>query len=157
MISDYKLVESFTMPHEAHLARAKLASEGIPSQILDEYTFTMDWFYANAVGGIKLVVPQNYYEKAIEALADDYTDEMNNINDTYYAPLIWWDDQDEEENPSESITADVICPFCDSSDVEITKSVKKRSWLSFFTLGFVPPPTQNSYLCHICLNEWQET
>jgi hypothetical protein len=38
--------------------------------------------------------------------------------------------------------------------MSMKKNVKKKSLLSFFTFGFVPPPEQNSYLSDICLNEW---
>jgi len=119
----------------------------------------MDWFYANAVGGIKLIIPQTYYDQALAILADDHSDEMNHLTDTAISVNEWeWSDPDEATDDfTEPTEIDVACPFCTSHDVEVTAKIKKKSWISFFTLGFVPPPTQNSYLCHICLNKWNET
>ncbi len=144
------------LAHEAHLVRTKLESEGIPCQLLNEYTVTMDWFYANAVGGIKLIVPQAHYEKAINVLADDYTDEMSNMSEQYYMPIYQQEEPDDAFDDEPDITP-FECPFCHSKDIELTQSFKKKSWISFFTRGLIPPPAQNSYLCHICLNEWTET
>ena len=45
----------FTLP-EALLAQSILDSAGIQSYLVDENTIRMDWFYSNALGGIKLQV-----------------------------------------------------------------------------------------------------
>ena len=143
------------LAHEAHLVRIKLESEGIPCQLLNEYTVTMDWFYANAVGGIKLIVPQSKYEEAMMVLSDDHSDEMADFHEQDIIPFSWYDERDDATDKDDVIG--VHCPFCHSKETELIQSYKKRSWISFFTLGFVPRPAQNSYLCHICLNEWTDT
>lgn len=52
-------VAAFWKPDEAHIARLRLESEGIPVLMLDENLIATDWLYANAAGGIKLQVPQS--------------------------------------------------------------------------------------------------
>lgn len=49
-------VISFIYPHEAHLAKGKLQSEGIEVFIKDEMTAHVNNFYSNAIGGVKLQV-----------------------------------------------------------------------------------------------------
>lgn len=67
-------VASFSFPHEAHIARAKLESEGIPVALADEHTVSMQWFYSNAIGGVKVQVPPSCAQRAIEILAQDDSD-----------------------------------------------------------------------------------
>tara|TARA_R100001143_G_scaffold755_1_gene2242 strand:- start:4968 stop:5165 length:198 start_codon:yes stop_codon:yes gene_type:complete len=50
-----KTVATFSFPHEAHIARAKLESEGIPALVADEHTINMQWLYSNALGGVSSV------------------------------------------------------------------------------------------------------
>lgn len=73
---------SFTYPHEAHLAKAKLESEGIEVQIADELTAQVNNFYSNAIGGVKLNVRVDDAEKAMKMLVEAgyITDSQNEMN-----------------------------------------------------------------------------
>jgi len=44
---------------EAHLARIRLADEGIESHLVDDQTVAMDWGLANAIHGVSVVVKQS--------------------------------------------------------------------------------------------------
>ncbi len=59
---------TFTYPHEAHLAKGKLESEGIQVQIVDEMTVQVHNFYSQAIGGVKLSVPIDEAEEARKIL-----------------------------------------------------------------------------------------
>ncbi len=59
---------SFDLSQEAYLLRSYLESNGIPSYIFDEHTVGMNLFYAQAIGGIRVMVNQNDLEKAKELL-----------------------------------------------------------------------------------------
>ncbi len=67
-------VASFSFPHEAHIAKAKLCSENIPATLADEYTIGMQWLYSDALGGVKVQVPAPFAQRAIEILAEDNSD-----------------------------------------------------------------------------------
>lgn len=67
-------IASFSFPHEAHIARAKLESEAIPATLADEYTISMQWLYSNALGGVKVQVPAPFAQRAIEILTQDNSD-----------------------------------------------------------------------------------
>lgn len=66
--NDWVIVKSFSFPHEAQLARSALEAAGIEADIRDENVVRMDWFYSNAVGGVKVLVPPANLEHALEIL-----------------------------------------------------------------------------------------
>ncbi|NLZ94885.1 MAG: DUF2007 domain-containing protein [Bacteroidales bacterium] len=49
-------VISFTLPHDAHFAKAKLQSEGVEVFMKDEMTAHVNHLYSGAIGGVKLQV-----------------------------------------------------------------------------------------------------
>ncbi|MBS0664549.1 MAG: DUF2007 domain-containing protein [Verrucomicrobia bacterium] len=63
-------IASFSQPVEAHLLRTRLEAEGIPAYIRDENLVTLDWLYSNAVGGVKVDVADEDYERAVAILAE---------------------------------------------------------------------------------------
>jgi hypothetical protein len=66
--SRWLTVATFWEPTEAHIARLKLESEEIDCMILDENLVATYWFWANAVGGIKLQVREADFSSACRAL-----------------------------------------------------------------------------------------
>ncbi|MFW5886164.1 MAG: putative signal transducing protein [Bacteroidota bacterium] len=69
-MNDWIIITTFTYPHEAHLAKAKLESEGINVQLRDEMTTQVHNFYSNAIGGVKFLVQENDYTNAYKLLID---------------------------------------------------------------------------------------
>ncbi len=76
-------IVSFTYPHDAHIAKGHLESEGFLVKMTDELTAQVNPFYSNAIGGVKLHVQESDFEKARKILiesgqiienADDSTD-----------------------------------------------------------------------------------
>jgi hypothetical protein len=66
-----KTLASFNQPMDAYLLRARLEGSGIAAYIRDENLITLDWLYSNAVGGVKVDVMDEDYEKALEILDAD--------------------------------------------------------------------------------------
>ncbi len=64
-----KTIATFNLPVEAHLARSRLESAGIAVEIRDENFVTFYWLAANAIGGIRLDVPDEDAAAAREILA----------------------------------------------------------------------------------------
>jgi hypothetical protein len=54
---------------EAHALRIKLQENDIRVFLADEFTVTMDWLLANAIGGIKVQVAESDWTRACEILA----------------------------------------------------------------------------------------
>jgi hypothetical protein len=61
---DLQVVRSFWNLAEAELAKGLLASEGIEAFLFDDNMVRMDWFNANALGGVKLRVDAANLEEA---------------------------------------------------------------------------------------------
>jgi hypothetical protein len=55
---------------EAFLLRSMLESSDIPAFIPDENTVQADWALTNAIGGIRVQVPESFREEAEKVLAD---------------------------------------------------------------------------------------
>lgn len=53
-------IAAFREPAPARIARGFLDSAGIPAEVADEYLVGIHWLYSNAVGGVKLNVPEEY-------------------------------------------------------------------------------------------------
>ncbi len=54
-----KVVATFSTPTEAHVVLSRLESSGIDAAIRDEFTVIFDWFYSNAIGGVKIEVVED--------------------------------------------------------------------------------------------------
>ncbi len=63
------VVGTYTSVHEAHMARSVLAAAGMDAHIADEHLVSMDWTYSNAIGGVKVLVPEDRSDEARELLA----------------------------------------------------------------------------------------
>ncbi len=61
-------IRTFTVPTQAMVACTVLQNEGIDHVLQDELTVQVDPFYSNAIGGVKLQVPEHQAQKALEVL-----------------------------------------------------------------------------------------
>jgi hypothetical protein len=61
-------IARFASVPEAHLAKNRLAEEGIPAFLADELTINVAWQLSNALGGVKLQVRPEDKELALEIL-----------------------------------------------------------------------------------------
>ncbi len=96
------VVKTFLFPYEAQIAKTQLEAFGIPVYIENEHTINMDWLYSNALGGVRLLVPENYVEEANSFLEKDFSDEL-------------------EQKFGESKEC---CPECGSLDIEVNTEGK---------------------------------
>lgn len=61
-------VATFNMPYQAHLAKSRLEAAGIPAFIRDEHLVRMLPFLSQALGEVKLQVPDVHLKEAREIL-----------------------------------------------------------------------------------------
>jgi hypothetical protein len=54
----------YSTPYEANMVMSQLESAGLPAFIADEYTIGMNWLYSNALGGVKVQVPESLASEA---------------------------------------------------------------------------------------------
>lgn len=126
--SGFEIVLVTWFAHEAHLAKALLASEGIDSWVLDAGQVGVQWHLAGALGGIKLGVRAEDADAARELLARDHSAALASIEETALPAA------DDER-----------CPRCHSSATRSSRTPERptlTSWLSmgaFFLVGVLVP------------------
>ena len=67
-IMQYRELCSFDNYISAHIVLGMLQEEGISCHLKDEYTITIDPLLSPAIGGMKLMVHENQYNRAIELM-----------------------------------------------------------------------------------------
>lgn len=130
-----RTVARFTDAIAAHIAKGRLESEGIRVFIANEQHVWLNWLYSNALGGVEVQVMEEDEQKAREVLQQ--------VREGFFAEL-------------ESGDGDLVCPKCDSGDIEERKTSRKAAFLSLFFLQFPLPFSRNNHLCRKCGNKWQE-
>ena len=110
-----KTVATFREAYLAYLAKGRLATEGISAIVMDEYIVGINWLYSQAVGGVKLRVPEADYERACRILQEDHAGDLETIN---------------REGSGD------ICPQCGSAAISVRPY--SRWWLIPSLLFMVP-------------------
>jgi hypothetical protein len=132
-----KIVKTYLYSYQAQLDLAKLLNEGIEAEVRDENIVSINPVYAQAVGGIKLLVSDKDYKTAVDVL---------NTNDYQYL---------KNEFSGEEIEEQRKCRRCGSTNI-----LQKGSWLIgilFFILSFIPVAAKkSSSICLDCSFRWKE-
>lgn len=121
-------ISRYSMSYEAHIAKSRLDSEGIPAFIADEHTINMQWLYSNALGGVRLQVPEAYVEIARQVLEEDREQDLV-----------------EEQGVDQE-----ICPFCGSEDTEFHQIGRRWAFLVFLGISFPLFPVHDGIKCRMC-------
>lgn len=141
---------SFTHPHEAHLVKGYLASNGIETIIQDELTAQVANYYSAAIGGVKLLVRDTDYDNGISLLKKGgylSDEDTRSLRETEVVIL-------------DKTTNQEICPFCHSDNILVhSKPVGFAAILMviinlIFLLGSAVPRSTASYQCYDCNREW---
>lgn len=129
---NFVVAQVFTNYVDANIIMGRLETEGINCWLRDENTVTIDPILTNAVGGIKLMVPEPQAGRAFELLK-------------------------QFRNEKESI---LKCPRCGSSDVEFVTTPRKASNWFGVIVGFLftnyALPGDKTYHCFHCGLEFPE-
>ena len=64
MNDNYKILAVFKFSTEAHVTKSRLDSDGFKTMLMDEKTIDTDPLVSNAIGGVKLLVHKNDFDKA---------------------------------------------------------------------------------------------
>lgn len=67
---NFKLVATFTYPHEYLVLKFLLEKENVPFVFENETMIGISPFYSNALGGIRLLVPEAYVDYVTELIND---------------------------------------------------------------------------------------
>ena len=107
---DFVILQSFNNYIDAHLLMGRLESEEIECWLQDENTVTINPVWTNAVGGIKLLVKKEDFERAVEI----FKETENNRKQT------------------------VECPNCKGHNTDLVSTPRKAAnWLSAIATFFL--------------------
>lgn len=155
---------------QAQIARINLEQAGIPVFVADGNIVQMEWYYSNAVGGVKVQVPESCVEEASailaqpmskpdahdleqQALASAPESPEFSATQTLAEPGIA--QAVEYETPAASTTEQpVVCPACGSTDVYRTTAGSKIFFLSLL-VGLILPVAWRRYECSRCHTTWR--
>ncbi len=142
-MTNWKIIMTFTYPHEAHLVQGYLESEGITTMIKDELTAQVNNFYSNAIGGVKILVRETDYNSGLDLLQKggfiNYNPSKAEINFI------------EVDNSTNLNT----CPYCKSDNIGEKKEPNILVIIGYFLLGAFFPIFKKSYTCFDCHKEWK--
>jgi len=119
----------YSTPYEANMVKSQLESAGIPVFIADEFTIGMNWLYSNALGGVKVQVPESLALEAQELLATEF------------------------ETPHTRDLTTSTCPQCGSKNTEDFLD-KRSSFLTWVLLGLPLLLPLNKKKCRDCDHCW---
>lgn len=134
------LLRSFLNPNDAHFAKSILEDANIPCFIHDENTSIMAYGYSNALGGVKLMIPEEFAVESVQLLDSEFEllkeGEANLLND-------------EPEN--------LTCPACGSERVYSSKSISLlQILLAFFVaIQLLHPIKPQNHTCRVCRKKWR--
>ena len=144
LLPDLVLIRTTMHTTEADLIKARLEAAGIPVFLKNYETINANWFYANALGWVQVMVREQDAARARQIL-DEAAEE------------IVIDDLPEEEGV-EFIEEDVVvCPQCGSTNVHYEKYNYRLSFLSMMLLSMPIPFKKGEWVCDDCGYRWKES
>ena len=134
----YVTIATYIGAWEAHLARAKLESEGICALVLDDQTASINWIYSSALGGVRLQVREEDSERALRLLEATAEEE----------PAI------QRECSALDMTSH-LCPACGSSNISRARVSWPVKALSFLLYGLPFLFNRKLVVCMNCGRKWK--
>lgn len=127
------ILGAYTMPYEADIVKGLLAAKEIPSRLMDYHTIYINWLYSNALGGVKVQVPQSHIEQALSLLVD-----------ACY----------QHDHPSEFYN-EGLCPHCGHTEAQYVLRGKKWAFLTWLVVGYPLVWPWARYRCFNCGHYWR--
>jgi len=150
-MGNWPILMTFTYPHEAHLVKGYLESNGIEAIINDELTAQVANFYSNAIGGVKLRVSESDYNQGIQLLKDGGYITREDCKGGSKVEIVLLD----------KATNKKICPFCGSDNIAINNkpgvitAVVMAIINLIVIIGAIFPRFNSSFKCFDCSKEWK--
>lgn len=130
MTENLAIIGRYSTPYEANMVKSKLESAGIPAFVADEYMVGMNWLYSNALGGVKVLIPESLATEALHFLGL------------------------ETDAPATSEANSGTCPKCESKNTDDFLD-KRRSFLTWVLLGLPLLLPAKMKKCNDCGYRWR--
>lgn len=127
---------------EANVAKSALEVDEIPAYLADQHVIGINWLFARAIGGIRLIVPDEHLSRASEILEGDDSNILAGIPE-YSLPPSQYE----------------YCSSCRSTAVVSPRwgrKVKALSlWFPAFVLLALLAVAVERYRCRNCGHRWR--
>ena len=135
-----RTVIRFWEPAEAYIFRGRLAAEGIQAFAADDHTVAVDWFYAIAIGGVRVQVSTDDVERAKDVYARCVEGDYTKLLTEEFGDL-----------------EDRLCPHCGSRDLRSDMPL----WTILAGLALMPILGASRFrtrevLCRTCGERWND-
>jgi len=128
-------IARFNRDSQAHIVRALLISHDIETFVADEHLISVNWLYANAIGGVKVQVKTSEVQKAREILAQKPDLQFREVID--------------------KVNTNQLCPKCHHDNIVYEKYNRKVYFLSWLLLGIPLPFLKKTWKCQDCNHQWK--
>jgi CYTH domain-containing protein len=136
-MADFVTISTYDNYLAASFDKHRLEANEIDCYLADENTVTVQWTLKNALGGIKLRVPEDQAEMALSILKET----RERIDVDFQIP---------------DTEAGEICPNCGSNNTGKEKYSKSLAGWSWLVLGFPLPGTPTKHhRCFYCDHQWK--
>jgi tetratricopeptide (TPR) repeat protein len=125
--SGFVAVHIFALASHAHIARGRLAADGIPSFVTQEERVSLNWLFSCTTPWARLYVRQQDAERALALLDRDW---------------------------SEASASEPRCPQCNSRNAWYEKYDLPRVYAAILLLGIPIPFKKETWTCRQCGATW---
>ena len=123
-------VGTYSTAYEANLVRSELEAFEIDAVLADDHAITLNWLWSNAMGGVKVRVPESATEQARRIMGLE---------------------PGEGADPAESA---LVCPACGSHRSHYF-SDKRGTFLTWLLVGVPLVPVLARRVCDDCGSKWK--
>lgn len=127
-------VGTYSTSYEANLVRGELEAFEFHANLLDSSTIDVNWLWSNALGGVKVQVPESEFAEACQILESEPSDT--------------------EALPDTAGTPAPACPHCGSLHTDYYLD-KRGSFLTWLILGVPLVPAASKRVCTECQSRWR--
>lgn len=138
-------ISRYEQSHDAHMVKSYLESQGISVFLKDEITSQVTTCYGSAIGGIKLQIPEEQYDKAYELLE----------NGGYVKPRLFEEKIKLELIENKTNYRKGECPFCRSMNIVRVKQSDPITNIILSILGVFFPTLRDPNKCNSCQRIWK--
>jgi DNA-directed RNA polymerase subunit RPC12/RpoP len=144
-MENWQTIITLTQPHEAHLAKGVLESEGIETIIHDDVTAQVNNFYSNAIDGVKVLIKESDIQKGLVILKQGGY--INEPKDNAKLKIETYFIKSQEEKKT--------CPYCTSENFSKARHPNIVSIIGVFLFYAFLPIFKTHYHCFDCDKRWR--
>jgi hypothetical protein len=124
------IVGRYSTACEANLVKAELEAFDVDAVLADDNTVNTNWLWSNAIGGVKVRVPESEIDEALRIMELAAGD------------------------PADAPESAIVCPACGSSKSHYWLD-KRGSFLTWLLLGLPVLPAFSRRVCDDCGVKWK--